>query len=140
MMNKVMAMCLLLLLGACSTFQSEPPRVAYGKITAVQSRQVLASQANLVGAAIGGMAGGVVGNQFGKGNGKTAMTLLGAVGGALAGSQVHKTETVSEVTDLTVCMQDGSIFTITTQPLGFHAGQEVRIIQQGRKASIEAIQ
>ncbi len=36
------------------------------------------------------MAGGVVGNQFGSGNGRTAMTLLGALGGGLAGNSVEK--------------------------------------------------
>ena len=40
---------------------------------------------HLIGTIAGGVAGGVVGNQFGGGNGKTALTVLGAVGGALAG-------------------------------------------------------
>ena len=37
---------------------------------------------HLIGTIAGGVAGGVVGNQFGGGNGKTALTVLGAVGGA----------------------------------------------------------
>ena len=36
---------------------------------------------HLIGTIAGGVAGGVVGNQFGGGNGKTALTVLGAVGG-----------------------------------------------------------
>lgn len=140
MIKTVMAVCLLFLLEACSAITPESTHIAYGTITAVQHRQVISSQPNLAGAAIGGVAGGVVGNQFGKGNGKTAMTVLGAVGGALAGSQVHKTETMSEVTDLTVRLQHGAVFTVTTQPQGFYPGQKVKIIQQGRQASIEAVQ
>jgi outer membrane lipoprotein SlyB len=42
------------------------------------------------GAVAGGVLGGVVGHQFGKGDGKKAMTVLGAVGGAVAGHQVEK--------------------------------------------------
>jgi outer membrane lipoprotein SlyB len=38
----------------------------------------------------GGAVGGLVGNQFGHGSGKTAMTVLGVLGGALGGNQVEK--------------------------------------------------
>lgn len=37
------------------------------------------------GAIIGGIIGGVIGNQFGKGDGKTAMTGIGAMTGAIIG-------------------------------------------------------
>ena len=40
----------------------------------------------LTGAAIGTVAGGIIGNQFGKGNGKTAMTVAGAIGGLFLGA------------------------------------------------------
>lgn len=39
------------------------------------------------GAIIGGIIGGVVGNQFGKGDGKEAMTGIGAMTGAIIGGQ-----------------------------------------------------
>ena len=39
------------------------------------------------GAIIGGILGGVIGNQFGKGDGKTAMTGIGAITGAIMGGQ-----------------------------------------------------
>lgn len=93
----------------------------------------------MTGAWVGGVAGGVVGHQFGKGNGKKAMTVLGAVAGAAAGSQFNLKENTAVVSDLAIQMQDGKVFSITTQAVGFQAGQDVRIIQQGRKASIEAI-
>ena len=35
----------------------------------------------------GGVLGGVIGNQFGKGNGKRAMTVLGAIAGAIIANQ-----------------------------------------------------
>jgi outer membrane lipoprotein SlyB len=43
-----------------------------------------------IGAVGGAVAGGVIGNQFGRGGGRTAMTLLGAVGGGLGGNAVEK--------------------------------------------------
>ena len=39
------------------------------------------------GAIVGGIIGGVIGNQFGKGNGKDAMTGIGAMTGAIIGGQ-----------------------------------------------------
>lgn len=40
----------------------------------------------------GAVAGGVIGNQFGKGDGKTAMTVLGAIVGGNVASQQRVTE------------------------------------------------
>ena len=42
---------------------------------------------NTEGAIIGGIIGGVIGNQFGKGDGKEAMTGVGAITGAIIGGQ-----------------------------------------------------
>lgn len=41
-------------------------------------------------AIIGGIIGGVIGNQFGKGNGKEAMTGIGALSGAIIGGNKDK--------------------------------------------------
>jgi surface antigen len=48
------------------------------------------SKGNLLGSAAGGALGGLVGNQFGKGSGSTLMTIVGVVGGALAGGYVGR--------------------------------------------------
>jgi uncharacterized protein YcfJ len=42
------------------------------------------------GAIIGGIIGGVIGNQFGKGDGKEAMTGIGALSGAIIGGSKDK--------------------------------------------------
>jgi outer membrane lipoprotein SlyB len=42
------------------------------------------------GAVLGGVLGAVVGNQFGHGNGRAAMTVVGAAGGAVAGNNVER--------------------------------------------------
>jgi uncharacterized protein YcfJ len=51
---------------------------------------------------------GVVGHQVGGGNGKTAMTVLGAIGGGLAGHEVEKRVRSETRYDVKVRMEDGS--------------------------------
>ncbi|MDM0078271.1 glycine zipper 2TM domain-containing protein [Variovorax sp. J2P1-59] len=74
-----------------------------------------------VGAVAGGVVGGVVGNQIGHGNGRTAATLLGAVGGGFAGNAIEKhTRTVTSY-EVGVRMQDGTLRTVETStapPIG----------------------
>ncbi|MCY1200849.1 hypothetical protein D9M72_122990 [compost metagenome] len=86
---------------------------------------------HLVGTIAGGVAGGVVGNQFGGGNGKTALTVLGAVGGALAGREVERNirqqQTVTHY-ELTVRMNDGGTRQFrSAQPFAFASGDHVRV-------------
>lgn len=45
---------------------------------------------NVGGMIVGGLIGGVIGNQFGKGDGKEAMTGIGAMTGAIIGSENSK--------------------------------------------------
>ncbi len=61
-----------------------------------------------VGAVAGGVLGGVVGHQLGGGTGKTALTILGAVGGVAAGNEVEKRARGETVFDVSVRMNDGS--------------------------------
>jgi outer membrane lipoprotein SlyB len=59
-----------------------------------------AAPASGVGVVAGGAVGAVLGNQVGGGSGKTAATILGAVGGGWAGNEIEKRmkkETVYEV-------------------------------------------
>ena len=62
-----------------------------------------------VGIVAGAAAGGLIGNQFGGGNGKTALTVAGAVGGGFVGNEVQKRVTAKEVWVTTVRMKDGSV-------------------------------
>jgi len=66
-----------------------------------------------LGAVAGGVAGAAVGNQFGHGNGKAAMTILGALGGGLAGNEVEKRARAETVYEVRVRMDDGSTRTFT---------------------------
>ena len=61
-----------------------------------------------LGTVAGGVIGGLLGNQVGGGSGKTAMTVLGAAGGAFAGNQVEKNMKKVTVYQVRVRMNDGS--------------------------------
>ncbi|MDN8614717.1 glycine zipper 2TM domain-containing protein [Variovorax ginsengisoli] len=67
-----------------------------------------------VGAVAGGVLGGVLGNQIGHGNGRTAATVIGAVGGGFAGNEVEKRYHTATVYEVGVRMQDGSLRTVET--------------------------
>lgn len=65
-----------------------------------------------VGAVAGGVVGAALGNQVGKGNGRTAMTVLGAIGGGVAGNEIEKRTKSTTVQQVTIRMDDGSVRTI----------------------------
>lgn len=102
-----------LTLVGCANIPSDVP-VKQGMVIGIQNTMVVVNDPNLTGAAIGGVAGGVVGHQFGRGNGKTAMTILGALGGAAVGSQVNSHKTIPGYA-ITVRGNDGQIFTFSSE-------------------------
>jgi outer membrane lipoprotein SlyB len=87
-------------------------------------------EASGVGAVAGGVLGAAVGNQMGKGNGRTAMTVLGAVGGGVAGNEVEKRTKSTTVHEVRVRMDDGSVRTIE-QAGAAQAGE--RVLIEGNK-------
>lgn len=87
-------------------------------------------EASGVGAVAGGVLGAAVGNQMGKGNGRTAMTVLGAVGGGVAGNEVEKRTKSTTVHEVRVRMDDGSVRTIE-QAGSAQAGE--RVLIEGNK-------
>lgn len=66
-----------------------------------------------VGAVAGGVVGGALGNRMGAGSGKTAMTVLGVVGGGLAGHAIEKKVKTETVYRVKVRMEDGSLRSVT---------------------------
>lgn len=79
-----------------------------------------------LGAIAGGVVGGAVGNQVGKGNGRKAMTVLGAIGGGFAGHEIEKHARRTTHYDVTVRMDDGSTRTIRQQSAPA-SGSRVRV-------------
>ncbi|WP_175753907.1 glycine zipper 2TM domain-containing protein [Burkholderia ambifaria] len=111
--------------------QSAPAQPAYcqscGTIVSItQSRTP--GQSSGIGAVGGAAAGGLLGNQFGHGNGRTAMTIIGALGGGLAGNQVEKQVRAETDYQVQVQMESGATRTFTYHsPPPFGQGQRVRI-------------
>jgi outer membrane lipoprotein SlyB len=79
-----------------------------------------------VGAVAGGVVGAVVGNQFGKGNGRSAMTVIGAVGGGVAGNEIEKRSKSVTVTEVRVRMDDGTLRTFEPKVVP-NAGDRVMV-------------
>jgi outer membrane lipoprotein SlyB len=82
-----------------------------GVVEGVREVQVKGEGTGL-GAIAGGVLGGAIGNQAGKGNGRKAMTVIGAVGGGLAGHEIEKRARGEVMYDVTVRMDDGSVRTL----------------------------
>ena len=89
-MRKLFIALSVYLLVACASPSNKQPLTIIGTIVSVLSRLQKTGDPNLAGAVLGGLAGGAIGHQFGRGDGKKLLTLLGIVAGATAGSQVNR--------------------------------------------------
>ncbi|WP_423392638.1 glycine zipper 2TM domain-containing protein [Burkholderia sp. LMG 21824] len=110
---------------------SAPAQAAYcqscGTVVAITQTRT-PGQSSGIGAVGGAAAGGLLGNQFGHGNGRTAMTIIGALGGGLAGNQVEKQVRAETDYQVQVQMESGATRTFTYHnPPPFGQGQRVRI-------------
>ena len=83
------------------------------------------------GAVIGGVVGGVIGNQIGSGKGKTAATVVGAAGGAVAGHQIQKRTSGDRGSDayrVRVRLDRGGYVTVTQNNIAdLRVGDQVRV-------------
>ena len=80
-----------------------------------------------LGAVAGGVLGGLLGSQIGGGNGKKAMAVVGAAGGAFAGHEVEKRMRGETLYEVTVRYDDGRTRTFTeTQTPRVQSGDRVR--------------
>jgi outer membrane lipoprotein SlyB len=85
-----------------------------------------------LGAVGGAVVGGLLGNQIGRGNGRTAATVVGAVGGGFAGNEVEKHVKTSQSYNVAVRMDDGSSrnFSYKEEP-AFRTGDKVKVVEGG---------
>ncbi|SFC49023.1 Glycine zipper 2TM domain-containing protein [Polaromonas sp. OV174] len=79
-----------------------------------------------LGTVAGGVVGGLLGHQVGGGSGKTAMTVLGAAGGAYAGNTIEKNMKKTTVYQMRVRMDNGTVRTIE-QASAVGAGSRVLV-------------
>ena len=99
----------------------------YGVVASIRKVDVQGKGTG-VGVIGGGVVGGALGHQMGNGNGQTAMTVLGAVGGAVAGNEIEKRARSSHHYVVAVRLEDGSTRTLTyNQAPTFQIGDRIRL-------------
>ena len=102
-----------------------------GVVLAINRIEV-ASPNSGIGAVVGGVVGGVAGHQVGGGHGKDAMTVLGAVGGAVAGNAIEKHERRVYRYDVQVRSEDGTTRTLHySLPPSFAVGERISLKAAG---------
>ncbi|MCM2289258.1 MAG: glycine zipper 2TM domain-containing protein [Sulfuritalea sp.] len=113
--------------------QSTPSRLAAvcadcGVVESIRVVEQRGSGSGL-GAVAGGLTGMLVGNQFGRGDGRTAMTVLGGVGGAYAGNEIEKNVKRNTTYEVRVRLDKGGIATahMASNP-GVAVGDKVRVV------------
>lgn len=92
----------------CGTVEAVTPVQRQGEVNGVAVGNTTIG----LGTVAGGVVGGLLGNQVGGGSGKTAMTVLGAAGGAFAGNQIEKNMKKVTVYQVRVRMNDGTTRTV----------------------------
>ncbi|MFN0164254.1 MAG: glycine zipper 2TM domain-containing protein [Burkholderiales bacterium] len=82
-----------------------------------------------LGAAGGAVVGGLIGSQVGDGRGKQAATVIGAVGGVIAGNEVEKRLRSTTRIEVVVRLDDGTQRVVRDGSLGsWRTGDHVRIV------------
>lgn len=95
--------------GVVAQVSPQPVRPVCGNCGTVESATPIQREGagTGLGAVAGGVLGAVVGNQVGGGNGRTAATVLGALGGGWAGNTVEKKIRKETLYQVRVRMEDG---------------------------------
>lgn len=113
--------------GERSAPMASPTCTSCGTVEAIRVVE-LKGEASGLGAVAGGVTGAVIGNQMGSGRGNTAMTVIGAAGGAYAGHEIERNVKKRQTWRVTVRMEDGSYRTLSqSQPPAFAVGAKVRV-------------
>lgn len=82
-----------------------------------------------LGAVAGGVTGGLLGRQTGNGRGRDVMTVLGAIGGAVAGNVIEKNVKKVKTYELAIRFDDGSSRLISQDnPPAWRSGDHVRLV------------
>lgn len=99
-----------------------------GQISQIRTLQK-EGQGSGVGAVAGGVTGAIIGKQFGNGNGQKAMTVLGAIGGAILGNHVEKQTRTVPAYEVVVAFRDGTTgsFQFDQKPY-WQPGDRVKVI------------
>jgi len=122
-----------LLLAGCNTppaFQVSEPTARVGTVISI-TQDTVQNVNSAVGGIGGALIGGGIGSLFGGGSGQTVATVIGAAGGAYAGSQAAQ-RSQTFVWRIGVRYDDGTVATVqqTTAP-ALRIGDRVRVTNSG---------
>lgn len=108
---------------------AQAPAVCHDCGTVEAVREIAAKgEGTGLGAIAGGVLGGLLGSQVGGGNGKKAMAVVGAAGGAYAGHEVEKRMRGETQYEIVVRFDDGRTRSYTeTQATQLRSGDRVRL-------------
>jgi outer membrane lipoprotein SlyB len=118
---------------------AEAPRVAETSKSVVQPANTGTIQSvrevtqpgehTALGPIAGGVAGAVIGSQFGHGNGRKILTVLGAAGGAYAGREIEKQARGVKRWEVDVQLDSGAQQTVLSDVAPpWQAGERVRVV------------
>ncbi|HMN22820.1 MAG TPA: glycine zipper 2TM domain-containing protein [Ottowia sp.] len=109
---------------------SSPAYAQYGRVTNVEFVRGGGASQGVGGAVVGGVVGGLAGHQIGGGSGRTAATIVGAVGGALIGNALERNMSGSgqDFYRVTVQLDNGSVRSFDyAQAPNVQVGERVRV-------------
>jgi outer membrane lipoprotein SlyB len=95
-----------------TTSGSNTANAQYGVVQSMDLVRQQGSGGVGTGAIVGAVVGGVLGNQVGKGDGRTAATVLGAAGGAYAGNEIQKRNQQSDAVQVNVRLYNGATVSV----------------------------
>ena len=127
----------ILLFSGCATNTGpEYDANSYSTVKRVQTGFVIESRPVTIkddgtGKFLGAIVGAVLGSTIGHNSGKTLAVLGGGLIGGYAGNEVGK----ANASELTIELDNGEIVVVVTKVLDIVAGDRVRIVKDGNKAS-----
>ena len=141
-MKKFLAIAILALAAACaSTGPQDYARsearvvqtVAYGTVESVRPVR-LAEDRPIVGT----IAGAAIGGLLGHGNGRAAATVIGAVGGGIAGNAIERNVSGEDGQEIVIRLDSGSTIAVVQPGMrGFEPGQRVRVLTGPKGSRVE---
>ena len=107
----------------------EARSISYGTIVSVRPVKIQADNNGVIGSVGGGALGGIAGSAIGGGTGQAIAGVIGAIGGAIAGSKIE--EKMSQVNGAELVIRKDNreeIVVVQKADPSFKAGRRVRIV------------
>ena len=112
--------------------------VRYGVITRIEPVSLEGDHQLGLGAVLGAAAGGIIGHQFGGGSGRDVATVIGAVGGGLAGNAIQNRYADRRPGQHIFVRLNNGVTIAVTEPAdpGLRVGDRVRVEGRGMDARV----